>query len=148
MVAGQVDWNNLPDLTGIEGVGLTGRRIILTNVANASLVYTKLVLEIEQWDPLFSQAFVSLLAARIAMAVIEDKKRATVERNAQVAIAKDAVQSARTANGNDSGFPKNLNHEAPWIRARTGGAAWNSWDGPGSLYCAWDAIAWPDGSVF
>lgn len=152
IVSGQVDWDNLPDIASTEGVGLTGRRIILTNVANASLVYTKLVMEIEQWDPLFRQAFVSLLASRIAMAVIDDKKRATIERSAQVAIAKDAIGSARAATGNDAGFPQSLDHVPDWIRARRyGGSRWGAWglaDSPGVLGYGWDSLSLPDGSVF
>lgn len=148
---GQVDWDNLPDLG--EGQGLISRRIILTNVPQASFVYTRLVTEIAEWDALFEQAMVACLAARMAMSVLEDKKRAMAERAAQIAIAREALMEARVRNANDAGFPQSVNRTPDWIRARRYGAArWGAW-GPGEdmsvgvLGYGWEPMAFADGSV-
>ena len=153
-VVGQTDWDNLPDFSSTEGVGATGRRVVLTNVQNAQLVYTKLALVIEEWDELFTEAMVALLASRVAMIVIEDKKLALTQRAQQIAIAKEMIREARTVNANDSGFPQSTTHEASWIRYRTGGYAsrnigWGTLgDGPGYTSVGWDSVAWADGSVY
>ena len=150
-ITGQVDWDNLPD--PVEGAGLINRRIILTNVPQAMLVYTKLTLEIEEWDSLFTEAMVALLASRLAMVVIDDKKVAAAERAQQIAIARESIAIARTANANDSGFPQSVNHEAVWIKARVGGTrrwggAWDMAAFPGYYYQGWDSVGFADGSVF
>ncbi len=149
VVAGQVDWDNMPDLSG-EGVGLTSRRIVLANVQNASLVYTRLVLEIEMWDSLFTEAFVAILASRLAMPLVEDKKLAVTLRSQQIAIAKDQVAQARVANANEAGFPKSIDHTPDWIRTRSLGWAggWGGGEGIGVFRYGWDAMSWADGSVF
>ena len=144
MEGGEVDWDNMPDLP--EGQGPISRRVILTNVPSATLVYTKLTLAIEEWDALFDQAMVSLCAARLAMPAIEDKKRATIERNAQIAIARDALMEARARNANDAGFPQSINRTASWISARRRGAVYSGDDGLGVLSYSWEQISL--GSVF
>jgi hypothetical protein len=150
-IVGQTDWDNLPD--PVEGAGLINRRIVLTNVPNAMLVYTKLTLEIEEWDSLFTEAMVALLASRLAMIVIDDKKLAITERAQQIAIAKESIAIARTANANDAGFPQSVNHEAVWIKARVGGTrrwggAWDQGGFPGYFYQGWDSVGFADGSVY
>ena len=148
IVAGQVDWANMPDLSG-AGAGLTNRQVILTNVQNAALVYTRLVLEIEMWDSLFEEAMVAVIASRLAMPLIDDKKLALTLRGQQIAIAKDAVMQARQANANEEGFPKAIDHVPDWIRARSGGYHGGGLgDGPGVLRYGWEAMSWADGSVF
>lgn len=152
IVSGDVPWDGLPDLHDTEGVGLTSRRVILTNAPNAVLVYTKLALEIEEWDPLFSCAMVAVLASRLAMPVIPDKKFAIQLRAQQVALAREAIAEARAASANDSGFPQTANHTPDWFLARGAGSAW-AWGnlsetGPGSFYVPWSAFAFADGSVF
>lgn len=154
-VVGQTDWDNLPDFSSTEGVGSIGRRVVLANVQNAQLVYTKLALVIEEWDELFTEAMVATLASRLAMTVIEDKKLALAERAQQVAIAKEMIREARTVNANDSGFPQSTTHEASWMRYRTGRYAtwnWPGWgstgDGPGYSSMGNDAVSWADGSVY
>lgn len=152
IAAGQLDWSLMPDLSGIEGQGLRARRVVLTNVSNATLVYTKLALEIEEWDSLFREAFVSALAARLAITVVEDKKLAFTLRQQQIALAKDTLAAARAATANDAGFPKNVDHVPDWFMARRGGAGgwWPGWDaaGPGMLFQGWQSFSFPDGSVF
>ncbi len=120
---------------------------------NAFLVYTKLVLEIEEWDELFAQAMVATMASRVAMLLIEDKKLAMAERAQQVQIAQAAVRDARTANANDAGFPQSVVRDASWIRARTGGGSGRLWDSQfsnnfGYFSMGWEAMSWSDGSVY
>ena len=150
LLTGEIDWDSLPDFSNIEGVGLTGRRIVLTNTTNAQLVYTKLVAEIEQWDPMFAEAFVNTLGTRLAPVALDDRKLVLSYRAQQIAIAKEAVGLARAANANESGFPKSIDHVPDWIRARSGGygGSWSGAEGPGVLRYGWEAMGWADGSVF
>jgi hypothetical protein len=149
VVAGEVDWPDLPDTSSTEGVGLTGRRIVLTDVTQAQLVYTKLVLEIEQWDDLFTEAMVAVLGLRLAMPLIQDKKLAMAVRHEQVALAQNAIREARVANANDSGFPQSVDHTPDWIRARRIGGGMRGWgwgsDGPGYTYLGWEGFAFGGG---
>lgn len=156
---GAVDWDNLPDLG--EGQGPIGRRIILTDVPIASLVYTKLALYPEEWDSLFDEAMVGLLGSRLAIPLMIDHKAdartqlaqrqvAMRAQQQQIAVAKDAIMQARIANANDSGFPQSVSHTPDWITARSGGGrAWGLADwGPGYTWVGWDSVSFADGSVF
>lgn len=145
-IIGQTDWTAMPDLT--EGTGLINRRIILTNVRNARLVYTALVTEIEVWDELFSEAMVATLASRLALRTIDDKKLALQMRNEQVAIAKNAVTQARIADGNEGWY--STDHMPEWITRRSHGGWGGGYglDGPGVLGYGWDTCSWADGSVY
>lgn len=156
---GQVDWDNLPDLG--EGQGAINRRVILTNVQYATLVYTALILEPDLWDPLFQEGMVAGLAARSALAVLVDttasmadqaKQRmaAMAVRNAQIAIAKNAITEARVASANEAGFPQSVAHTPDWIRRRqSGGYGWGDIaDGPGYYWCGFDGFGFGGASVF
>lgn len=116
----------------IEGHDPEQTRVILSNQIGASLVYTGLMQYPDAWDPLFEQAMVAVLAARLAMPLIEDKKLARVVRADNIAIARGAVDAARVRDGNEGWTV--VNHTPDWIRARTGGAVWG---GPGVLYYPW-----------
>lgn len=153
VTVGQVDWDNLPDLEGIEGVGPIGRRVVLSNVQNALGVYTRLVLSIEEWDPLFEETMVAVLAQRLALVAVKDRKEAIALRDKQILIAKDMLMEARARNANDSGFPQTLDHTPDWIRARRGAGRWGAGfgmadDGPGMWFCGWSGFSFADGSVF
>ena len=147
---GQTGWDNAPDLHGTEGAGLLARRIILSDVPGAECVYSALVVEIEQWDPLFGQAFVSALGERLCLVAIPDRKIAMAERAAQVSLAKRALIEARIANGNEAGFPQTTDHTPDWIRARSDGGfgAGSISLGPGYTWLGADGYAFSDGSVF
>lgn len=153
-VVGSVPWPDLPDLQRTEGVGWVGRTIILTNCCHAHLVYTRLVTEIELWDPLFRMAFRSLLALILAPIVITDPRERQAKIAELTAMGKNAVADARVANGNDSGSPLSVDRQATWISARSGGwctGAGDSFGGDGLSgysYCPWDSsFAW-GGAVF
>jgi hypothetical protein len=171
---GAQNWDTLPDLDNIEGVGPNSRRVIYTNVppfgafgalAGAQLVYTFLCLEVEVWDDMFREALVATLASRLAMPAIAgkatstaaDRQAALTERNTQIAIAKNLVREARVASSQEAGYPMRTDQEPDWLRTRrTGRARWGfSFDGfdgagagPGYTYFGWEAMGWADGSVF
>lgn len=142
-----VSWQAFPDLQRTEGLGLTRRKIILTDNQNSLFVYTALVTEIEMWDDLFRQAMVSLLATVLAPVAIEDVKLRVTERDKHSAMAKMAIADARVANGQDAGFPQSVDHTPAWIKWRKGGAyggAWNTGVGSGyggGLYAPWEPFS-------
>lgn len=151
-VIGQTDWDALPDLSTTEGVGPVGRRVVLTNVPAARLVYTRLVLSIEEWDQTFEQTMVAYMAQRLALIAVKDPKAAIVLRNAQIAIVKDQLTEARARNADDAGFPQSFDHVPDWIRVRRYGATrWGEGglnNGPGVLGYGFDTLSFSDGSVF
>jgi len=116
----------------IEGHDPEQTRVILSNQIGASLVYTGLMQYPDAWDPLFEQAMVAVLSARLAMPLIPDKKLARVVRADNIQIAREALIQARVRDG-DEGWTV-VNHTPDWIRARTSGSNW--W-GPGILYSPW-----------
>lgn len=124
---GLIPWIDQPDLQRTEGVGPTSRKIILSDCCNAWFVYTRLVTEIEVWDNLFRQAMVSLMALALIPVAIDDPKERLTQRNAMIAIAKNAIAEARVANGQEAGWPQTVDFEASFIRARSYG----SWGGLG-----------------
>src|SRR5579863_7360733 len=124
---GQLPWMQMPDLQRTQGVGPVSRRIILTDAVNALFVYTRLVTAIEEWDSLFRQAMVALLALTLAPVAVEDPKERLALRNALIAAAKMTIADARVANGNDAGYPQSTDHTPLWISARSSG--WRGSDG-------------------
>lgn len=126
---GLTPWNQLPDFQRTEGVGPTYRKIILTDCCNAEFVYTRLSTVIEEWDALFRQAFVTMIALAIAPVALEDVKVRIAMTDRLAKTLKNAVDNARVANGNESGYPQSVDHQPAWITARA-----NSWwgaTGPG-----------------
>jgi hypothetical protein len=129
----------------IEGHDPEQTRVILSNYYGAQLIYTGLMQYPDAWDPLFAQAMVSGLAARIAMPLIEDKKFAREIRVDNIQIAKSALDAARVRDG-DEGWTVS-DHTPDWIRIRTSGIAWG---GPGVLFYPWMSVPWLEdaGGVF
>ena len=149
---GQLAWDQLPDLRRTEGMGPVYRRIILTDIQNALLVYTRLVTVIEEWDDLFRQAMVALMAVVLCPVALKDPKLRITERDRQIAIAKMTIADARVANGNDAGFPQTTQHQPPWITARNGGWNQDAFGGIGGvgtlgLYLPWEPFSL-GGNVF
>lgn len=141
-----------------EGVGPISRRIILTNVPQAQLVYTYLATETQVWDSLFEQAMVAILAHYFAPRVLHDPKMAIEERNAQIAIAKDAIRQARVASDNEAGYRQSTDHVPDWIRVRRlgGFGRWGAGGfdgfggggGPGVWGYGFESFSFGDGSVY
>lgn len=146
-------WDALPDLRRTEGLGPTNRKIILTNCCNARFVYTRLSTVIEEWDSLFRDCLVNMMALALVGVAVKDPKLAMAQRERLVPFLKNAIADARVANGNESGFPQSVDHIPIWITGRNGG--WGSGFGDnglgqfsGNLFLPWDSsMSWA-GSVF
>lgn len=150
---GQVPWNQMPDLQRTEGLGPTSRKIILTDCANAEFVYTRFVPVIEEWDSLFRQAFVMMMALVIAPVVLEDPKLRLAEVGRLVPMLRNAIADARVANGNESGFPQTTDHMPNWVTARSAGSYGADGFGFGGglggyTYLPWDTSMGWCGSVY
>ena len=65
------NWDQLPDLEGVQGAAYNQQTVILTNQQNASMVYTSLVDQPSVWDPLFRQAVIQVLAAKVATGSVD-----------------------------------------------------------------------------
>lgn len=123
----------------IEGHDPEQTRVILTNQLGAIHVYTGLLQYPDAWDPLFEQAMVAALCARLAMpmaaAKLMTRQEAIAIRRDNIQIAKSALDAARVRDG-DEGWTVQ-DHTPDWIRARTSGPGW---DGPGVLYYPWSSV--------
>lgn len=144
------DWSQVPDTSQTMGQGLTSQTVILTNQREANLVYTALVTYPDQWDPLFRQAFVALLASQIVMGVTSDRKLAIGLRDDQVKVCRMALDQARVSDGNEGAFSSDLSVD--WLRIRSTGG-WNGggnggFEGGGMLYSGWDAVSFGNGSAY
>ena len=149
---GSVPWDQLPDLQRTFGVGPTNRRIILTDCCEAWYVYTRFVPVIEEWDGLFRQAMVIMMALALVNVALEDVKLRVGERDRLVPQLKNAIADARLASANEAGFPQSTDHLPIWITARSGGWGGRGGDAYGGLsgytYFPWDgSMSWC-GSVF
>jgi hypothetical protein len=88
------------------------QRVILTNAEFATLVYVQQVTDPNVMDTLFQRAWVNVIAAHIALALIGDKGLA----NNKIEIANAAIAAARVADGNEG---LTINDITPdWIQAR------------------------------
>lgn len=149
---GMTTWDQLPDLQRTEGVGPINRKVILTDCAQPNFVYTRLVPVIEEWDDLFRQAFVTMLALVLAPTAIEDPKLRSIEVERLRPVLKNAIADARLASANESGFPQTTDHEAAWISARNQSgwrryAGFSGIGGIGYTSCGWESLSW-SGSVY
>lgn len=88
------------------------QRVVLTNQEYAGLSYIKITTNVNVWDSLFQNAYVSVLASGLAMALNGD--RAIVKT--MIEDANNDIMTARTADGNEG---LTINDVTPdWIRAR------------------------------
>ena len=142
-------WDEFPDLSTTMGQAIPYQTVILTNVRCAALVYTALLTDPNQWDPLFQQAFVALLASLVAVPLIPDRKLGIGVRAEQIKIAKAALDQARVTDGDEGWFT--VDHIPDWLRIRNSGP-WRGGagleDGPGMLWGGWDACSFCDGSAY
>lgn len=150
---GSVPWNQLPDISRTEGLGPVYRKVILSDCAQASFVYTRLVTVVEEWDSLFRQAFVTMLAMVLLPVAVEDEKVRAAEYDRLVIRLRNAVADARVANGNESSYPQSTDHQPIWLTARSGGL-WGGYANiGGNLYSGYSYYPWDSsmlwcGSVF
>jgi hypothetical protein len=133
----------------VQGQSPIGSTVILTNVKNAQIVYTKFVPYPSLWDSLFRGAFVAYLAQEVCMAILKDKKFALTMRAQQINVAKQKIQQARLTDGNEGWYSSDISVD--WLRARNTGV-YNStnWGdgGPGVLWGGWDMVGFADGSAY
>ena len=142
-------WASFPDMSQTQGQALNYQTVILTNERCADLVYTALLTDPNQWDPLFQQAFVSWLAAQCAMTLLTDRKAALAVRDEQIRVAKSALEQARITDGNEGWFSNDIVPD--WLRIRNDGpgrGAFGWGDGAGILFGAWDACGFADGTAY
>jgi hypothetical protein len=139
---GQITWV-------VQGESPAGRTVILTNVKNAKVIYTALMLYPSVWDPLFREAMVAYLASQIALPLSTDKRFGMQLRKDNIEIAKMKIKEARVVDGNEGISSSDISVD--WMRTRNVGGR-SSWgyqdDGPGGFGGGWDSLAFPDGSVF
>jgi hypothetical protein len=148
-----------PPMTGVSwNVQITGTQpapfvvttlfelnAILTNVQGAQLVYTSAMFDPQQWDSLFMTAVVALLAGRMALAVVPDKKLAMALRQTASAEAAGALNMARVADGNEGWSVQD--HLPDFMRIR-GIQGWPVYGFPTGALSAWDPLSLPDGSAY
>lgn len=118
----------------IEGHDPEQTRVIFTDQLGAIHIFTGLMQYPDSWDPLFEQAMVACLAARLAMPCQPDKKFARQVRADNITIARDALNAARVRDGNEGWTVQD--HTPDWIRARSGAVG----NGPGILYNGWSSV--------
>lgn len=154
-------WDQAMSWEDGAGQGPQQRTVILTNVPNASAIYTALMIYPSQWDSLFEQAFVQYLTSQLAMSLGSGRTadKLAIRKDA-ISGAKEMIAQARVVNGNESSFPQTTNREAAWISARNSGAGWGAagypgfgwggggFGGAGGLWCGYDALGFADGSVY
>lgn len=115
--------------SAIEGHSPESTRVIMTHELGANAVYTGLVQYPDAWPALFRRALVTTLSARLAMSVVPDKKLAAQLRDANRAIAKEALIEARVQDGNEGWTRVDL-YDPDWITIRNG----SRYGGPGGYY--------------
>lgn len=135
-----------------QGTGPDQRTVVLTNVNQASLVYTARMVYPNMWDSLFQAAVVAMLAAEIALPLAKDKRFGMQMRAQAIAVAKERVAEARIANGNEGWQQADISVD--WMRARNSGAWGNAWGwggglaGPGVLGYGWDSVGFGDAAAY
>jgi hypothetical protein len=142
---GQITWE-------VQGLSPQGRTVVLTNVANAQMVYSAIMLYPSLWDALFRGAFVAYLASEVALPLSKDKKFGLQLRSEQIKIAQMKIQQARVTDGNEGWFSSSLSVD--WMRFRNAGGGYGAWGeggstgGPGVLGYGWDQCSFGDGSAY
>lgn len=144
---GQITWE-------VQGVSPQGRTVVLTNVANAQMVYTAIMLYPSVWDALFRAAMVAYLASEIALPLwttMKNPKFGLQLRGEQIKVAKAKLMQARTTDGNEGWFSSDISVD--WMRFRNVGGGYGAWGqsgvgGPGVLGYGWDQCSFGDGSAY
>ncbi len=105
----------------VQGMSPQGRTVLLTNVKDATLVFTALMSYPSNWDSLFRAAFVAYLASEIALPVWTDKDRkfGIAVRGQQMQIAAEKIRQARATDGNEGYFSSDI--QTDWMQFRRAG---------------------------
>ena len=132
-----------------QGQSPVGNTVILSNVPQATCVYTFEALYPSLWDHLFRAAMVAYLASEIVGPLTKDKRFAVSLRTQQIAIAKQKIMEARVADGNEMTASSDITVD--WMQYRRVGGTWTGigpYGGsgaPGDWGC-WGGAGW-GGSV-
>lgn len=147
LIGAPTSWDQIPDTSTTMGQGLTSQTVILSNQCDAHLVYTALITYPDQWDPLFQQAFVALLASYFAMPLVTDRKEAVRVRDEMIKMVKSSLDQARVTDGNEGFFSSDISVD--WLRVRNSGA-WGGGqnDGVGVLGYGHESCMFSDGSAY
>lgn len=123
-------------------------KVILTNLPQAQCIYTRDLSSVpDQWDALFLTGETAYLAAYFINALA----RNAAQYGQQIAIAKNAIDQARMANGNEG--ISNIDHRPDWLRSRNQGIqwAWQQYNNGTAAWGAgggWDQCQMPDGLFY
>lgn len=112
------------------------RRVVLSNVCEAQVVYTIDVTDTSLMDDLFQDAITHMLAARIVMQLTGK----TSMINTWVGAALGAIDKARAADGNEA-MPS-TDHTPDWIAVRGVGAINPSIAAMGLWFTPWENPGW------
>jgi hypothetical protein len=113
-------------------------QVLLTNLSNAQLVYTRRLTNIALWDSQFVMGAKAALAVWLAPGLNGSVQLAT----AAMGIAKSMLDAARMSDGNEG--PQVQDHVPDWISIRGGGRAT-----PSGLFIApWDSFGFPGGVTY
>lgn len=135
----------------VQGESPAGRTVILTNVKNAKVIYTALMLYPSVWDPLFREAMVAYLASQIALPLAKDKRFGMQLRKDNIELAKMKIKEARAVDGNEGFYSSDLSVD--WMRTRNVGGRDGRYGyaddgGPGGYGGGWDRCSFADGTAF
>jgi len=141
---GQIYWQ-------VQGVSPQGRTVVLTNVQNAEMVYTAILLYPSVWDALFRAAMVAYLASEVALPLWadKDKKFGLQIQTQQVGLTKQKIKQARITDGNEGFYSSDI--PVDWMQTRRVGfgvTGWSGVDGPGMLLGGWDSVGFADGTAY
>lgn len=132
----------------VQGVSPQGRTVILSNVNQASCVYTAIMLYPSVWDSLFRSAMVAYFGCEIALPLWVRKgnpKFGMQMREQQMQVTKAKITEARIADGLETVSSADL--RVDWVETRRdsglwAGPAWNGMPGGGGgdFYGGFDSL--------
>lgn len=115
------------------------QQVLLTNLRQAQLVYTRRLTNISLWD----SQFVEGVAAALAVWLSPMLNGSAGLTQAAMGIAKSKLDAARVSDGNEG--PQVEDHVPDWMAVRNAGG----WVRPMGLTCApWDAFGFPGGITY
>jgi hypothetical protein len=127
-----------------QGQSPIGSTVILSNVQNATIVYTFQALYPSLWDHLFRGAMIAYLGQEIALPLWASRGKPDFGmkiRQQQIVVAKSKITDARVADGNE--MTANTSHTPSWISARRTGGSFGSYSIPvGSDLGCWGGGGW------
>lgn len=141
----------------VQGQSPVGSTVVMTNVKQATGIYTRFIPYPSVWDPQFRAALVAFLASEIALPLakmsIVGAKGALALRKENIEIAKAKIKAARVSDGNEGFYSSDI--RVDWMDTRRSGGwassrgGWGSGDdGAGCYSSSWDSCGFADGSAF